>query len=124
DIYNVTQSTPVAVYTQIEKDLSEAIPNLPATVPLVTEAGRLTKVAAQAMLGKVYLYDNKKTEAAAQLALVNGTPGQPNQYGNRLLIRFSDLWIFTNKFNAESLLEAAHSNQSFSDWGFWGASND
>ena len=125
DIYNVTQATPAAVYTQIEKDLTEAIPNLPSTVVLATEAGRFTKVAAQAMLGKVYLYDNKKTEAAAQLALVNGpTPGQPNQYGNKLLPKFSDLWVFTNKFNAESILEAVHSNQSNADWGFWGSSFD
>ena len=124
DIYKVTQSSPTAVYTQIEKDLNDAIPILPNTVPLSTEAGRFTKGAAQAMLGKVYLYENKKTEAAAQLALVNGTPGQENQYGNRLLTRFSDLWVFTNKYNAESILEAAHSNQSFSDWGFWGSSAD
>jgi hypothetical protein len=125
DIYNVTQATPAAVYTQIEKDLTEAIPNLPSTVVLATEAGRFTKVAAQAMLGKVYLYDNKKTEAAAQLALVNGpTPGQPNQYGNKLLPKFSDLWVFTNKFNAESILEAAHSNQSNADWSCWGCSFD
>ncbi|HEY8689809.1 MAG TPA: RagB/SusD family nutrient uptake outer membrane protein [Chitinophagaceae bacterium] len=125
DIYNVVQATPAAVYAQIEKDLTEAIPNLPTSVILATEAGRFTKVAAQAMLGKVYLYENKKTEAAAQLALVNGTtPGQPNQYGNRLLPKFSDLWVFTNKYNAESILEAAHSNQSFSDWGFWGSSAD
>jgi hypothetical protein len=125
DIYNVTQAAPSAVYTQIEKDLNDAIPNLPSSVVLATEAGRFTKVAAQAMLGKVYLYDNKKTEAAAMLAQVNGpTPGQPNQYGNRLLAKFSDLWVFTNKFNSESLLEAVHTNQSNADWGFWGSSAD
>lgn len=125
DINNVTQATPAEVYTQIEKDLNEAIPDLPASLNLATEAGRLTKVAAQAMLGKVYLYDNKKTEAAAILAQVNGTtPGQPNQYGNRLLANFADLWVFTNKFNAESLLEAVHTNQSNADWGFWGSSAD
>ncbi len=124
DIYNVVQATPAEVYAQIEKDLTEAIPILPNSVALATEAGRFTKVAAQAMLGKVYLYDNKKTEAAAQLALVNGTPGQPNQYGNRLLTNFSDLWVFTNKFNAESILEAVHTNQSNADWPFWGSSRD
>lgn len=124
DIYNVTQASPTAVYTQIEKDLTEAIPNLPSSVVPATEAGRFTKVAAQAMLGKVYLYDNKKTEAANMLAQVNGTPGQPNQYGNRLLPKFSDLWVFTNKFNSESLLEAVHTNQSNADWGFWGSSAD
>lgn len=124
-IYQVTQATPAAVYTQIEKDLSEAIPDLPNTVALATEAGRLTKGAGQAMLGKVYLYDNKNTLAAAQLALVNGTtPGQPNQYGNRLLPNFADLWSFSNKFNAESILECVHTNQSNADWGFWGSSAD
>jgi starch-binding outer membrane protein, SusD/RagB family len=125
DIYTVTQATPAAVYAQIEKDLNEAIPNLPPTVPLATEAGRFTKGAAQAMLGKVYLYDNKKAEAVAQLVQVNGTtPGQPNQYGNKLLPNFADLWVFTNKFNSESLLEAVHTNQSNADWGFWGSSAD
>lgn len=125
EIYNVTQASPAAVYAQIEKDLTEAIPDLPSSVILATEAGRFTKVAAQAMLGKVYLYDNKKTEAAAQLLQVNGpTPGQPNQYGNRLLPKFSDLWVFTNKFNAESILECVHTNQSNADWGFWGSSAD
>jgi hypothetical protein len=124
DIYSVTQAAPADVYAQIEKDLNEAIPNLPGTVVPATEAGRLTKGAAQAMLGKVYLYNSKKAEAAAMLALVNGTPGQPNQYGNRLLAKFSDLWVFTNKYNAESILEAAHSSQSNADWGFWGSSAD
>lgn len=125
DIYNVTQASPEEVYAQIEKDLSEAIADLPASVNLATEAGRFTKVAAEAQLGKVYLYDNKKAEAAAILADVNGpTPGQPNQYGNHLLDNFSDLWVFTNKFNAESLLECVHTDQSNADWGFWGSSAD
>jgi hypothetical protein len=125
DIYNVTQAAPEEVYAQIEKDLTEAIPDLPASVNLATEAGRFTKVAAQAQLGKVYLYDNKKTEAAAMLAQVNGaTPGEPNQYGNNLLPNFADLWVFTNKFNAESLLECVHTDQSNADWGFWGSSAD
>jgi starch-binding outer membrane protein, SusD/RagB family len=125
DINNVTQAAPEEVYAQIEKDLSEAIPDLPASLNLATEAGRFTKVAAQAQLGKVYLYDNKKSEAAAMLAEVNGsTPGQPNQYGNHLLSNFADLWKFTNKFNAESILEAVHTDQSNADWGFWGSSAD
>lgn len=125
EIYNVTQANPADVYAQIEKDLNEAIPDLPPTVNLATEAGRFTRGAAQAMLGKVYLYDNKKSEAAAMLAQVNGsTPGQPNQYGNYLLPKFSDLWVFTNKFNPESILECVHTDQSNADWGFWGSGAD
>jgi starch-binding outer membrane protein, SusD/RagB family len=125
DIYSVTQATPAAVYAQIEKDLTEAIPNLPSTVNVSTEAGRLNKGAGQAILGKVYLYENKKAEAASMLAQVNGTtPGQPNQYGNKLLAKFSDLWVFTNKFNSESILEGSHTDKSNAGWGNWGSSSD
>nr|WP_314898406.1 RagB/SusD family nutrient uptake outer membrane protein [uncultured Flavobacterium sp.] len=124
NMYDVEQAAPEAVYAQIEKDLSEAIAVLPTTVPVATEGGRLTKGAAQAMLGKVYLYDNKKAEAAAVLAQVNGTPGATNQYGNKLLSNYSDLWVFANKFNAESLLEVVHTNKGNSDWWFWGSGAD
>lgn len=123
-MYQVEQATPEAVYAQIEKDLLEAIPALPATVPADTESGRLTKGGAQAMLGKVYLFEGKKAEAAAVLAEVNGTPGQVNQYGNKLLEKFSDLWVVSNKFNSESLIEVSHTSAGNSDWGFWGTGAD
>jgi hypothetical protein len=76
------------------------------------------------MLGKVYLYVGKKTEAAAVLAQVNGTPGATNQYGNKLLSNYNDLWVFANKFNTESLLEVVHTNKGNSDWWFWGSGAD
>ena len=57
--------TPVAqVYAQIEEDLLFASENLPYVQP---EVGRVTKGAAQALLGKAYLYQNKFQEAAAVL---------------------------------------------------------
>ncbi|MDI6047809.1 RagB/SusD family nutrient uptake outer membrane protein [Flavobacterium yafengii] len=124
NMYEVEQATSEVVYAQIEKDLIEAIGSLPTTVPADTESGRLTKGAAQALLGKVYLQEGKKTEAAAILALVNGTPGGTNQYGNRLLTNFSDLWVVSNKFNAESLIEVSHTSAGNSDWGFWGSGRD
>jgi hypothetical protein len=124
NMYDAEQATPEEVYAQIEKDLTEAIPALPTSVPADTESGRLTKGAAQAMLGKVYLYEGKKAEAAAILAQVNGTPGATNQYGNRLLTNFSDLWVVSNKFNPESLIEVSHTSAGNSDWGFWGSGRD
>jgi hypothetical protein len=124
NMYEVTQATPAAIYTQIEKDLNDAIADLPATVSVSTEGGRLTKGAAQAILGKVYLYDNKASLAAAQLALVNGTPGGTSQYGYRLLANYSDLWVTSNKFNTESILEVCHSAAGNSDWGWWGSGSD
>ena len=123
-MYDVEQAAPEAVYAQIEKDLSEAITILPTSVLVATESGRLTKGAAQAMLGKVYLYEGKKTEAAAVLAQVNGTPGATNQYGNKLLSNFNDLWVVSNKFNTESLIEVSHTSAGNSDWGFWGSGRD
>ena len=124
NMYDVTQATPADVYAQIEKDLTEAIANLPATVPAATEAGRFTKGAAQALLGKVYLYDKKNALAAAQLAEVNGTPGATSQYGYRLLSNFADLWVTSNKFNSESILEVCHSSIGSSGWGNWGSGSD
>ncbi|MFV5686477.1 RagB/SusD family nutrient uptake outer membrane protein [Flavobacterium sp. GB2R13] len=124
NMYEAEQAAPEAVYAQIEKDLSEAINVLPTSVPAATESGRLTKGAAQAMLGKVYLYEGKKTEAAAVLAQVNGTPGTTNQYGNKLLSNFNDLWVVANKFNTESLIEVSHTSAGNSDWGFWGSGKD
>jgi len=118
--YNVEQAAPAAVYAQIEKDLNEAIaePNLPNTVTASTDGGRLTQGALHALLGKVYLYEQKWAQAAVELAKVNGTPGQANgTYGYQLMSNFSDLWNVANKFNSESILEVAHSSQSNGDWG-------
>ncbi|URM38354.1 RagB/SusD family nutrient uptake outer membrane protein [Flavobacterium anhuiense] len=123
-IYTPEQVAPEVIYAQIEKDLTEAIAVLPNTVIKDTEAGRFNKGAAQALLGKVYLFEGKKPQAAAVLAEVNGTPGETNQYGNKLLDNFSDLWVTSNKFNAESLIEVSHSSAGNSDWTFWGSGRD
>ncbi|TDD95515.1 RagB/SusD family nutrient uptake outer membrane protein [Flavobacterium cellulosilyticum] len=125
EYYSVKQATQAEVYTQIEKDLSEAITVLPATVP-AADAGRFTIGAAKALLGKVYLYDpaGKKALAATELAAVNGTPGGTSQYGYKLLSNYSDLWIVDNKFNTESILDVAHTNVSSSGWGNWGSDSD
>ena len=123
NMYDITQATPAEVYKQIEADLVAAINDLPSTVS-ADDYGRLTKGAAKALLGKVYLYDGKKTEAAAQLAQVNGTPGQASQYGYKLVGNYSDLWLVDNKFTSESILEVMHTNKSNSDWGFWGSGRD
>jgi len=124
NMYDVVQAAPTDIYTQIEKDLTEAIVDLPATVPVASEGGRLTKGGAQALLGKVYLYDGKNALAATQLAEVNGTPGGTSQYGYRLLSNFSDLWVVSNKFNTEAIIEVNHSSIGSSGWGNWGSGSD
>ncbi len=122
-MYDIAQATPADVYKQIEADLTSAINDLPNTVTS-SELGRLSKGAAKALLGKVYLYDGKKTEAAAQLADVNGTPGGTSQYGYKLLNNFADLWVTDNKFHSEAIIECSHTNLSFAGWGNWGSGSD
>lgn len=119
----VTQATPEEVYTQIEKDLEEAIPLLPMTASSEFP-GRMNQGAARAVLGKVYLYNGKNAQAAAQLAQVNGTPGGTSQYGYKLLDDFADLWVVDNKFNTESVLECSHTKLSNAGWGNWGSGTD
>lgn len=121
--FNVTQADPAEVYAQIEADLTSSIADLPMTVNAATDGGRLTQGSARAILGKVYLYEGKNTLAAAELALVNGTPGGTSQYGYSLLTNYNDLWNFSNKFNSESVFEVTHSAQG-SYWGIWGGNAD
>jgi starch-binding outer membrane protein, SusD/RagB family len=124
DIKSVKQADPKAVYAQIEKDLMEAITDLPVTLTN-SELGRMSKGAAQALLGKVYLYDNKSVLAAQQLADVNGTPGGTSMYGYKLQANFADLWSNKNEFNSESIFEINYTEKSNADWGnFEGPGND
>ena len=130
EMYEVTQADPADVYAQIETDLKEAIAetNLPDKVPAATEGGRFTKGTAHALLGKVYLFQKKWAEAAAELKIVNGqTPGQINSvYGYKLVDNFGDLWKSADsyKFNSESILEVTHTSTSAGNWGAGAASTE
>ena len=125
DFYNVLQAKPEEVYAQIETDLNDAIGGLPNVIAnTADESGRFTKGAAKALFGKVYLYEGKNTLAAAQFADVNGTPGGTSQYGYKLLTKFSDLWIVSNKFNSEAIIEISHTDKSNAGWGNWGSGSD
>ena len=106
NLYNILQTTPDKIYAYVEKDLNDAMPDLPVTVPIATEGGRLTKGSAQALLGKVLLYEKKWQASADQFAVVNGTaPGvSASVYGYKLVPNFADLWKTTNRFNSESVI--------------------
>ncbi len=55
--YSQKQNTPREVYNQIALDLIESIPDLPESV-IPSEAGRITRWAAKALLARVYLFYN------------------------------------------------------------------
>lgn len=123
DYYNIPQAEAKDVYSQIEGDIIASIDHLPLTVT-GADRGRISQGNARAILGKIYLYNNKKAEAAAQLAMVNGTPGGTSQYGYKLVANYNDLWKTDNKFTSEGVLEVMHTNKGNSDWGFWGQGRD
>ena len=72
DELSVPRSTPAEVYALIESDLKYAVNNLEYVAP---QTGRVTKGAAEALLGKAYLYQNKFAEAATVLDnVINNGP--------------------------------------------------
>jgi hypothetical protein len=119
DIYNQPQAKPADVYAQVEADLTAAIPHLPATIS-GTEEGRASQGAAIALLGKVFLYEKKYTQAAAELSQVNGTPGGTTpKYGYHLQANFGAVFSPDNKFNSESIFEFNFSPSQAYTWNNW-----
>lgn len=95
------------VYKQIEADLNKAISVLPVSN---AQKGRVTKYAAQALLGKVYLYQNKFNEAAAMLENVISGPFS-------LVADFKGMFLQAGENGPESVFEIQYSNVSpFYDW--------
>jgi tetratricopeptide (TPR) repeat protein len=86
------------VYSQIIKDLTEAAAALP-TEQLNNNVGRVTKGAAQALLGKVYLTQKNYSAAVTVLQTV------VNSASYQLLSVYADIFKTTNKNNKESIFE-------------------
>ena len=72
DDYRVGNTPVEETWAQIEKDLTEAIPNLPSKTGLNDKETcvRVTKETAEALLGKAYLWQGKNSEAAAEFEKV------------------------------------------------------
>ena len=103
DQYSIDRTPKAEVYTLMEQDLIFAAANLPY---VQAEAGRATKGAAEALLGKVYLYQDKFTDAATVLEnLINNGP-------HRLLTptEYPTLFERDNENNAESVFEVQYSD--------------
>jgi len=86
------------IYAFIEADLTEAAAKLPSVIP-VAERGRVSKAAAQALLAKVYLYQNKWAQAKGMCDIIIGS----GQYS--LLPDYSMIWREAGEFSAESIWE-------------------
>ncbi|QLE02191.1 RagB/SusD family nutrient uptake outer membrane protein [Galbibacter sp. BG1] len=98
-LFQPERNTEEEVYAFIEQDLKEAVDMLPNSYG-AGEKGRATAGAAQAMLGKVYLYQQKYAESRAALEkVINGT------YGNYSLVDFITNFDANNENNNESVFE-------------------
>ena len=62
EVYNIPQVDRGVVFAQIEKDLMEAMDDLPIKIDVASEGGRATQGAAKALLGKVYLQQEKSQQ--------------------------------------------------------------
>ena len=101
DQYTLPRTSKATIYAQMEDDLIYAASNLPY---IQAEKGRVTKGAAQALLGKVYLYQNKFPEAANVLEdLINNGP-------HDLLTDYSTMFENDNENNIESVFEVQYTD--------------
>ncbi len=97
EAYNYGRDPITVVYTQIETDLLEAEGGLP-TAYTGSDIGRITLGAAKALLGKVYLTQNKFSDAAAKLREVIDL----NVYS---LVSYEDAFDPTQKNGREAVFE-------------------
>ncbi|MGB0787981.1 MAG: RagB/SusD family nutrient uptake outer membrane protein [Marinirhabdus sp.] len=106
---NTVERTPKSeVYAQIETDLQFAAANLPIAQ---TETGRVTKGAAQALLGKVYLYQNKFNDAATVLDNVI------NSGAYSLVEDYGTLFENDNENNSSSVFEVQYTDAEGAGFG-------
>ncbi len=119
--YAVLRAPVAEVYAQIVKDLQFAASKLPLAA--MAGVGKVSKGAAQSLLGKVYLTMGDKTNAATTLKEVVSSA----QY--QLLPGYASLWDPKNKNTKESIFEIQYlggsSTAPFSDYylGFFPNSN-
>ena len=120
---SVTRTPAAQVYTQIVKDLTDAITKLPSSYSN-EEIGKATKWAAQGLLAKVYLTQGDLPNAATQArAVIAGS-------GKSLWTNFADNYKVETENGQESLFEVQFKNglTSYTTDGpgscmneFWGA---
>ncbi|TCP22192.1 putative outer membrane starch-binding protein [Tenacibaculum skagerrakense] len=99
---SIDKSTTAVIYAQLERDLEDAANVLPWQQG---QEGRATKGAALALLGKIYLYQNKFTEASQTLDQVINS----GQYS--LVSNFSSIFSNQNENNSESVFEVQYFGQ-------------
>jgi hypothetical protein len=110
--YNQPKSSKQAIWAFIEKDLTEAAEDLPLKSQYPSkDLGRITKGAAQALLTKAYLYQQKfpQAEQTAREIISSG------QYA--LVPDYASIFTPQGENNSESVFEIQYMNASGGNWG-------
>ncbi|MCJ7759215.1 MAG: RagB/SusD family nutrient uptake outer membrane protein, partial [Gillisia sp.] len=108
--FGLARSPKSDVYIQIENDLAVAISGLPPRSS-VAQPFRISKEAAQAVLGKVYLFQEKYDLASIEFEKVissNAFQLEPD---------FADVWNQSSENGIESLIELNYVSTEKYDWG-------
>lgn len=115
EISGVEQTTPEAIYAQIEADLNAARnePELPESVS-PDELGRITQGAVSALLGKVILYQNEDSRMREAADLFEEVI---NSGFYALEDNFEDIFSNDGEFGPESIFEIQHSDNRPGDFG-------
>lgn len=108
EVTAISRTPKQEVYAQIESDLQFAADNLDFTA---AEKGRITRGAALAMLGKVYLYQDKFDEAAQALDLVIESD-RYDLHGD-----FSTLFRVENEESPETVFDIQYTGQEGGSYG-------
>jgi hypothetical protein len=117
--YSIPRSTVDEVYTQIETDLLDAIEYLPLKSEYSSgNKYRFSKGAAQALLGKAYLYQQEYANAVEQFDNVINS----GEYS--LVAEFDSIWREVEEFGDESLFEVSYTSENSYTWSSytWGSS--
>lgn len=99
------QSNTEQVYSAIVTDLTQAASQLPVSYD-ASNIGRATKIAANALLGKVFLYSGNYSESVTAFRKVLAEEGTNVD----LLADYSDIFDISNEYNAEILFAVRWTN--------------
>lgn len=113
DETSIPRSSKAEVYALIESDLITAKASVN---PVAPEVGRITKGAVQALLGKVYLFEEKFSEAATELdAVINS--GLYHLYGTQGTEDYANLFEYVGENSPESVFEIQYTGTEGAGFG-------
>ena len=129
DQYNQAKDPAEDVFAQVIKDLTEAVPDLPSKSTLTgNEFYRATKGAANALLGKAYLYmaspyyqqeyDFEKSASEYYSLAAGRFENVINSMEYELESNYDDIWQLSHEHGIESVFEIEYANiDRGGDWG-------